>query len=232
MNDDEPTTDSDSAIKTQINLLRRKYSDDHPDVVQLKRAVTVIEKALRTGADAPEGRVDAIRRARKPDNPIYLNLKSQIETISSQIQSMRSERQALRDKLEQLDTRVRQSPEVEREYLELARDIDSSRGRFRELREKQMQAQVAEQLERGRKAERFTLIEPPVYPEKPVRPNRPMIVLVGLLFALVGGVGAAALREAIDGILRAGGDRERGDRGRERGRRPARQWWRCHGWCR
>ncbi|OYY60431.1 MAG: hypothetical protein B7Y51_11820 [Burkholderiales bacterium 28-67-8] len=172
-------------LQEQINLLRRKYSDDHPDMVQLKRAVTIIEKALRTGADAPEGRVDAIRRARKPDNPIYLNLKSQIETISSQIQSMRSERQALRDKLEQLDTRVRQSPEVEREYLELARDIDSSRGRFRELRDKQMQAQVAEQLERGRKAERFTLIEPPVYPEKPVRPNRPMIVLVGLLFAIV-----------------------------------------------
>ena len=97
-----------------------------------------------------------------------------------------------------LDVRVSQTPEVEREFLELVRDMDSSRGRFRELRDKQMQAQVAEQLERGRKAERFTLIEPPIFPEKPFSPNRSVIALMGFMFALIGSVGAGAMREAID----------------------------------
>ncbi len=193
-------------LQQQISLLRQKYSDDHPDVVQLKRAFATLDKAVRTGADAPEGRASELRRARKPDNPVYLNLKSQIETTSAQIQSLRSERLEMRGKLELLDLRVSQSPEVEREYLELARDLDSSRARFRELRDKQMQAQVAEQLERGRKAERFTLIEPPIFPEKPYRPNRTVILMMGALLALAGGIGAAALRETIDQTVHSARD--------------------------
>lgn len=193
-------------LQQQISLLRQKYSDDHPDVVQLKHAFAAIDRAVRTGADAPEGRADELRKARKPDNPVYLTLKSQIETITSQVQSMRSERQEWRSKLELLDLRVSQTPEVEREYLELARDLDSSRGRFRELRDKQMQAQVAEQLERGRKAERFTLIEPPIFPEKPFRPNRGVIVMMGFVLALVGSIGSAALREAIDQTVHSARD--------------------------
>ena len=193
-------------LQQQLSLLRQKYGEDHPDVVQIKRAIETLDTALRTNAVAPEGRANESVRARKPDNPVYLNLKSQIETTTAQIESLRSERREMRGKLELLDLRVSQSPEVEREYLELARDLDSSRGRFRELRDKQMQAQVAEQLERGRKAERFTLIEPPIFPEKPYRPNRTVILMMGALLALAGGVAAAALREAIDQTVHSARD--------------------------
>jgi uncharacterized protein involved in exopolysaccharide biosynthesis len=205
----EDATDREAKLlelQRQISLLRQKYSDDHPDVVMLKRAFAAIDKAVRTGADAPADRAGEIRRARRPDNPVYINLKSQIDTINAQIESMRSEKQELRAKLELYDMRVSQTPEVEREYLELVRDMDSSRGRFRELRDKQMQAQVAEELERGRKAERFTIIEPPILPERPVRPNRPVILLMGAVLALAGGIGAAALREALDQTVHSARD--------------------------
>lgn len=175
-------------LQAQLSLLRQKYADEHPDVAKAKRALAALE-ALPPG--------DA-KRARKPDNPVYINLKSQIESTIAQVQSLRTERDEMRAKLALFDMRVSQTPEVEREYLELVRDMESSRARFRELRDKQMQAQVAEQLERGRKAERFTLIEPPIFPEKPYRPNRMLIVMLGLVLAVVGGVGVALLREALD----------------------------------
>lgn len=183
-------------LRAQLSVLRQKYADDHPDVQKLKRSISALEAP--PSADASGSQPAAARRARKPDNPVYINLKSQIETTISQVQSLRTERDELRTRQALFDTRVSQTPEVEREYLELVRDMESSRGRFRELRDKQMQAQVAEQLERGRKAERFTLIEPPIFPEKPYRPNRTLIAVLGLVLALAGGVGAAALREAID----------------------------------
>ncbi len=175
-------------LQAQLSLLRQKYADEHPDVAKAKRALAAL--AALPAVDTS--------RARKPDNPVYINLKSQIESTIAQVQSLRTERDEMRTKLALFDMRVSQTPEVEREYLELVRDMESSRARFRELRDKQMQAQVAEQLERGRKAERFTLIEPPIFPEKPYRPNRMLIVMLGLVLAVVGGVGVALLREAID----------------------------------
>jgi len=184
-------------LKASLSVLRQRYSDEHPDVVKLKRLVANIEQAVRTSETAGRG-ADPLRQARKPDNPAFLTLRAQAETIGAQLQSMRSEREELKVRLKLLDARVNVTPEVEREFLEVTRDLDSSRLRFRELREKQMQAQLSEQLERDRKAERFTLIEPPVFPEKPYRPNRSLILAMGLLLALVGGVGSAALREAID----------------------------------
>jgi len=145
---DEDSTDREARLlelRAQLSVLRQKFADDHPDVQKLKRSITALEAP--PPADAAASVAGAGRRTRKADNPVYINLKSQIETGISQVQSLRSERDELRTKQALFDMRVSQTPEVEREYLELVRDMDSSRGRFRELRDKQMQAQVAEQLE-------------------------------------------------------------------------------------
>jgi uncharacterized protein involved in exopolysaccharide biosynthesis len=165
-------------------------------VIKLKRTHAALEQAVR--AEARAATPTAQRSAAKADNPVYLTLRSQIETTSAQVDMLRAERRELQGRIAQLSTRVSQTPEVEREYLELVRDLDSSRTRFRELRDKSMQAQVAEQLERSRKAERFTIIEPPIFPERPNRPNRQVIVLMGLVLALGGALMAVALREALD----------------------------------
>ena len=193
-------TDRDAKLqelKAQLSVLRQKYSDDHPDVLRLKRTLGVIEQAVKSG-EAADGSTDSLRKPRKPDNPAFLTLRAQIEAVTAQLASMRNERDEMRLRARLLDSRVSVTPEIEREYLEITRDVDSSRVRFRELREKQMQAQLSEQLERDRKAERFTLIEPPIYPERPNRPNRVMILMLGLVLGLLGGIGAAALREALD----------------------------------
>ena len=193
-------TDRDAKLqelKAQLSVLRQKYSDDHPDVLRLKRTLGVIEQAVKSG-EAADGSTDSLRKPRKPDNPAFLTLRAQIEAVTAQLASMRNEREEMRLRARLLDSRVSVTPEIEREYLEITRDLDSSRVRFRELREKQMQAQLSEQLERDRKAERFTLIEPPIYPERPNRPNRVMILMLGLVLGLLGGIGAAALREALD----------------------------------
>ena len=187
-------------LQAQLAELRRKYPQGNPEVTRLESTYAVLEGAVKAGASggtaAPRKDLGLVKR--KPDNPVWLNLQDELDTATAQLQSMEAERVAVRARLDKFDARVSGSPEAEREFLELARDLDTSRARFRELREKQMQAQVAEQLERERKAERFTLIEPPVFPEKPFRPNRLLILLVGMTLALLGGIGAPLVRESFD----------------------------------
>lgn len=180
-------------LEQQLADLRLRLSDAHPDVVKLRRTFN----SLRQAAAAEPSASAALPKGRA-DNPLYLSLKTQIETAGGQIDMLRAERRQLQERLSQLTTRVSQAPEVEREYLELVRDQDSSRARFRELRDKSLQAQVAEQLERSRKAERFTVIEPPIFPERPNRPNRQLILMMGVVLALLGAVVAVVLRQAMD----------------------------------
>jgi succinoglycan biosynthesis transport protein ExoP len=199
---DGGAADRDARLKglqAQLAELRHKYPQGSPEIARLEGTYAVLAGAVKAGAASGVAAArDVAATRRKPDNPVYMNLQDELDTTTAQLQSMQAEQASVRARLAKFDARLSESPETERGYLELARDIDTSRARFRELREKQMQAQVAEQLERERKAERFTLIEPPVFPEKPYRPNRLLILLVGLALALLGGAGAPMLRESLD----------------------------------
>jgi polysaccharide biosynthesis transport protein len=181
-------------LQRELAALRQRYAEGHPDVQRLLRTYNTLEQVVKAEAANPT----AQRAVARPDNPVYLALRTQVETTAAQLDMLRAERRELQGRIAEMGARVSQSPDVERQYLELVRDLDSSRTRFRELRDKSMQAQVAEQLERSRKAERFTVIEPPIFPERPHRPNRQLIMAMGVLLALAGAVLAVALREALD----------------------------------
>ena len=64
--------------------------------------------------------------------------------------------------------------------------------------QKMMDAQVSQGLEKKQKGERFTLVDPAQLPEKPYKPNRLAIALIGLVLGVGAGVGTAALREFAD----------------------------------
>ena len=53
-------------------------------------------------------------------------------------------------------------------------------------------------MEQTQRGERFTIAEPAQLPEKPYKPNRVAIVLLGFVLALGAGVGLAAAQEATD----------------------------------
>ncbi len=111
-------------------------------------------------------------------------------------------RDQLKAKQADYERRTAQTPEVEREYLTLRRDYENSVRRYQELKSKQMEAEVGQQLEKDRKGERFSLIDPPHMPEQPIRPNRPAIIILGFLFSMVGSVGYVALVESVDTSVR------------------------------
>jgi hypothetical protein len=57
-------------------------------------------------------------------------------------------------------------------------------------------------MEKERKGEKFTLIDPPILPEEPVSPNRPAIIFLSLVLALGAGIGSAAMAESMDSAVR------------------------------
>jgi hypothetical protein len=82
------------------------------------------------------------------------------------------------------------------------RDRDTSGQKYQDIRSRLLEAKVAEGLEVQRKGERFSLIDPPSLPEKPSKPNRLAIVMVGCILAVVAGVASGAAAEGLDHSIR------------------------------
>jgi succinoglycan biosynthesis transport protein ExoP len=186
------------AAKAQLARAQEKYAPDHPDVVRLTREVDGLNKAV---ADAPASGTLARERAHA-DNPPYVQVKGQLDALVVERESAIKKRDLLQAKLDDYERRLAQEPAVERQYRELARDLENAQLKYQEIRAKQTEVQVSQNLETEHKGERFTMIEPPLPPEKPISPNRFLIIAVGFALSLAAGVGAAVLRDSLDVSVR------------------------------
>jgi uncharacterized protein involved in exopolysaccharide biosynthesis len=188
--------------KSKLASLQEKYSPAHPDVVRLQHEIDGLEKAVQTDAASTTGQTSR----EHADNPVYIQVKGQLDALTVDRASEVKKRDELQTKLNDYDKRMAQSPEVERQYREMERELEAAQLKYQEILSKQTEAQVAQNLEAERKGEKFTMIEPPLLPEKPVSPNRLLIVIAGLVVAVGLGIGAVVAHEVLDGSVRGPAD--------------------------
>ena len=110
----------------------------------------------------------------------------------------RKQQADLRDKLRMYRQRLEETPRIEQEYAALQRDYQNAHTKHMEVMNKLLEARIGEGMEESQKAEKFTLIDPASYPEKPVSPNRLLIVAAGLLLGLAAGIGTVLVSDQLD----------------------------------
>ncbi len=184
--------------EAELAQLRQRYGAEHPDILRTARLIESLRDAL--------SKVPAVAatpsEVMEPDNPAYIQLRTQREAIINERASLQGRLGTIGARQNDIETRLGSSPGVERDYAALRRNLESTYTEYQEVRQKQMQAQLAQSLEVERKGERFALIEPPMVPEEPDSPNRGMILALGSVLALAMGVGTALLLEMLDGSIR------------------------------
>lgn len=185
------------ALKTELASAREKYSEEHPDVIRINRSIAGVEEAL---SQAPA--TGSVGSERTPDNPAYVTLQAQLNSVDNDIEALNRKRTTLEQKRSDYEARLTSIPQVEAEYRTLTRDLENATAKYQEINAKQMQAQIAQQLESESKGERFTLIDPAALPEEPISPNRPAIIFLSLVLAMGGGLGFAAVGESLDSSVR------------------------------
>jgi uncharacterized protein involved in exopolysaccharide biosynthesis len=184
-----------SEAQGELATAQQKYSAGHPDVLRLEKLVDSLQEKLQTTPSSEPSKDEA-------DNPVYIQVKGQREASVNERASLQRKQATLRERITEYETRLSQAPQIEREYAAMVRDLDNAQLKYREVRQKQMEATLGQNLESERKGERFTLIEPPMMPEQPTSPNRRLIVTFGLVLAIGGALGLTALLELLDRTVR------------------------------
>ncbi|MCD4754244.1 MAG: lipopolysaccharide biosynthesis protein [Deltaproteobacteria bacterium] len=193
--------------EVRLEDLRNHTTDKHPDMLRLKQEISDIKIALADSQADEAGSADPADSG--PTNPAYINLQTQIKGTEIELKSLQTQRKELDVKWQQYVKRLEKMPQVEQDYQDLIRDYSAAQKKYAETSAKLMEARQAEGLEESQVGEKFTVVDPPHLPEKPVKPNRMAIVLIGFILGLGAGVGLGAVREFTDTSIRTAMDVKR-----------------------
>lgn len=181
------------SLKAEYARLLSRYKEAHPDVVAVKRRIQALEASGNRMATASTVGLDVAR------------VRAKMSAAQERIASLAEQKRELTRKMEGYEAEILEAPQVERGLVTLMRDHDNARKKYEEIRAKEMGAKITESLEQENKAERFVLLEPPLMPEKPIKPNRKKIAALGLVLAPAGGGALVMLMEMFNQRIRGVG---------------------------
>jgi polysaccharide chain length determinant protein (PEP-CTERM system associated) len=188
--------------RQQLQRLRSRYSDKHPDVVRLAATVVKLENEQEAAppdidseaADVPlaHSRTQGPMRTQREDSLAQLNL------VNKQLETLVEEKKKIGRQIEVYRQRIENGPRIEQMFVDLRRGYEEATESHKSLLQKKLQAKLAENLERTQKGEQFVILEPANLPHKPFKPNIWEVLFKGLMLALSSGLGLAFLREHLD----------------------------------
>ena len=173
-------------LKRELEDLRATYTDNHPDVIAIKKRMADLERNKDTYDDD-------IKR-----DPRYKELKNQLTATSLEIKRLQDESASISAQINKYMGRIEQTPAREQDMAGLLREYESTKVAYETLLKKSQGAQQAENLEKRQKGEQFKVIDPARVPEEPFSPDVPKLLLISLFAGLAGGLGLAFIREQMD----------------------------------
>jgi len=186
-------------LKKQLAQFRSRFSDKHPDVIQLKQQIAALQEHQQNeSTDAREQEGTALRSGSDRKAHEMFSLQSEQISIDADVRRLMGELDKARNDIALYQKRVENTPRHEQELTALSRDYNTIRDSYALLLKKYDEAQVADKLEELQKGERFKLLEAAVLPAEPTAPKRGRFFLIGLALSLAAAVAGVLLWEMLD----------------------------------
>jgi uncharacterized protein involved in exopolysaccharide biosynthesis len=204
-------------LKRDLGIAQAKYTESHPDVIDLKKKVAGLEPKveiiLREQEAKKEARLKELKARQEQQaraletgdktvvvaDPATRRLLEQYTNQLNETQldakRLRAETRNIKEQIVLYQRRVEETPKREEELSLLMRDYEHLKTNYQSLLDKKIQSQMAENLERKQQGEQFKVLDPAQMPEKPIRPDRDRILLMGAGIGMMLGLGLAYFRE-------------------------------------
>ena len=192
---ENPISELDKA-KAELERSLILYKETHPTIRALKRKIETLEKASQAPAENKPTKTDI------STDLVIAKVQAQIEAAKVRLNSISEQKRSTQSKMDSLQAQVVQSPQIERGLFTLMRDYENAKSKYEEVKSKQVNAKIAENLEQENKAERFVMLEPPIFPDKPIKPNRKKIIALGIVAAIAGALALVAFLETVNSRVR------------------------------
>ena len=210
-------------LKQELASAQSKYKETHPDVIDLNKKIAALERKLKTLFERQEAeKTGTVRNGQGGISEESLSLfaldpntarliaqyTEQYKSALLEANRGKEEAKNLKEQISIYQKRIEDTPRREQEIALLTRDYDLLKTNYQSLMDKKIQAQMAENLEQKQQGEQFKILDPARIPEKPIKPDRNKILLMGGVLGLAAGLGLAWFRESLDQSFHAVSDIE------------------------
>ena len=184
-----------SSLKSKLDELLRNFTEQHPDVVSTKRLLADLEREREQIVEerkksAQSGKRPVARTFNPDRNPVYQQLKVSLADAEANAAALKGKADELQRRIEEVRSRARMRPELEEELVQLNRDYNVQKSNYDNLLGRRESAMMTGQLEQSASVADFRIIDPPRVSNKPVAPNR--LLLLGAVVGVSLGAGAVA----------------------------------------
>lgn len=183
-------------LQNELSDLKGRYTDQYPAVKRKMSEIASVRKELR--ASLTGSSQAAIGRRERATNPAYIQLTSDVQKSEVTIRALKAQKVALEAQLKSVYEKLHAMPIVSEQYNEMQTDYQNAKTGLSDLQQKLASAKLAQGMEDQQLGETFKVVEPPFLPEKPAKPNRLAIILVGIVLAMGVSIGTASLLEYSD----------------------------------
>lgn len=206
---DIPTIDRELAsLRVKLANLRTRYTDFHPDIQNTKAEIAEAER-VKAGLTRDSERThpeDELTGASGDEetvlqNASMLQLQSQLRASQADVGNRERAVVTLKGRIDKYQARLNNGPATEQQLADLARGYEQSRADYDALLKKKNDSQMATSMEQRQQGERFTMLDPPSLPQKPVFPNRMKFCGIGVGLGVLLGIAVVVVSEISNGHL-------------------------------
>ena len=192
------TPEIDARIEIQkrnLDTLLQRYTDQHTDVVSARKLIKDLEDLKRK--EMLELRKQAMANP-MPSTGAGANLAVQeigrlLANSEIQVASLRARVGEYEARYSRAREQMKLAPQLEAEFAQLNRDYDIQKKNYQDLVARRESAAMSGELDNASGMADFRLIDPPRVSDRPVAPNRVLLLPLALVAALGAGLGVAFL---------------------------------------
>lgn len=194
-----------SALKARRVALLTKYTEKHPDIINLNKQIAAIEQEMAQKSEAIENETSSEKTSGKASSPAEVAppLAPQLAQINVEIARLKDDIEKVKKENKMYEKRVEETPEREQELLSLNRDYGSLSASYSNLLNRKRAAELSVSMERKQKGEQFKVIDPAKVALRPSKPDAQKIMLLTIALGLGIGCGLIYLAEIMDTSYRS-----------------------------
>ncbi len=181
-----------ASLKDQLDALLVDSTEFHPRVKELRDQIE--QKRKEFAKENLEYSEDSLLE-KTSTNPLISEIKKALDNIESTSVSMHQV--ATANKKDSGDDVVKVMLLDKMDNV-MARDVDVNTAIYNMLLQRLETAKITQRLQTSKEGTKYTILDPPRVPLKPVKPNRMVVAFMGLFLGAMAGAGLVFSAELLD----------------------------------